>query len=388
MSDVPAHGSLREVALLFLKLGCTAFGGPAAHISLMRREVVERRHWITDGEFLDLLGGANMIPGPSSTEMGILLGYRRAGPLGLLVAGSLFITPAMLMVLALAWAYTRFGTLPATGWLLYGIKPAVIAIVVLALWGLGRTAFKTPVSPIIGAGALALYLLGINPLPILVAAAVVGLAITGGEMWVRARKSVESAAGALLIAMGAAPRFSDGHKTAISLRVLFLTLLKIGAVLYGGGYVLLAFVQDDFVHHLGWLTSKQVLDAVAIGQITPGPLFTTATFIGYLVAGLPGALVATLAIFLPAFIYTPLVFPLLPRLRRSPLFRGLLDGVNVSALGLMAGVTVQLGRTAIVDPLTATLAILCLVALRYKCAPVLLLLACGAIGVGSKAIFT
>jgi chromate transporter len=351
-------GTLAEVARVALKLGVTAFGGPAAHIAMLRDEAVVRRQWLTDAYFLDLVGATNLIPGPNSTEMVIHVGYLRAGWRGLLVAGTLFILPAATIVLALSWAYVRFGTTPAGESLLYGIKPVVIAVVAQALWGLGRTALKGPLLIAIGTAAAALYLAGFNELVILFGSALLVLGARAAQ-----DMSPRQLGAALATPVGGLPfvvlsvPLLQTAPVPVSLMTLFLTFLKIGAVLYGSGYVLLAFLRNDLVERLGWLTDQQLLDAVAIGQMTPGPVFTTATFIGYLVAGVPGAVLATVGIFLPAFVFVALLHPLVPRLRRYPWTAAMLDGVNVAAVGLMAAVTWLLGRDAIVDPLTAAVAI-------------------------------
>jgi chromate transporter len=349
-TSAPA-GSLREVAAVFLKLGTIAFGGPAAHIALMRQEVVERRRWISEQRFLDLLGASNVIPGPTSTELAIYLGYARAGRRGLLLAGALFILPAVLIVLAFAWAYGRFGSTSKAQWVLYGIKPVIIAIILVALWGLARTAVRDLISALVAIAVAVLVVLGVNPLALLVGAGLIILAIRERALLGRLRRA------ALLPAPLAAT--GAGH----SLLTLFLTFLKIGAVVWGSGYVLLAFLRTDFVQHLHWLTDRQLVDAVAVGQLTPGPVFTTATFIGYLVGGVPGALLATLAIFLPSFVFVALLYPLVPRIRQSPVASTVLDGVNVAAIGLIAGVTWELARAAIVDPFTAALTVASLVIL-------------------------
>ncbi len=369
---------LFEVAALFLRLGATAFGGPAAHIAMMHNEVVRRRKWMSDAQFMDLLGATNLIPGPNSTEMAIHTGYARAGRLGLVVAGVCFILPAMLIVLALAWGYVRFGALPEVDGALYGIKPVVIAIVLQALLTLGRSAVKGPATAATGMLVFGLTLMGVNELALLTCAgATIMLAsnlgrIRGGEL-----KSVL----AVFLPRGLAAASLVGS-APFSLPLLFLTFLKIGAVLYGSGYVLLAFVRADFVTRLGWLTDRQLLDAIAVGQVTPGPVFTTATFIGFLLAGVPGALLATLGIFLPAFIFVALSVPLLPRLRSSTWFAGLLDGVNAAALGLMAAVTLQLGRTSLVDLATILIFLICAAALwRFKINPTWLILGGALIGV-------
>jgi chromate transporter len=338
---------LGVLARVFLTLGTIGFGGPAAHIALMREEVVRRRGWLSDQQFLDLLGATNLIPGPNSTEMAMHVGSLRAGFRGLVVAGACFIAPAALIVGALAALYVRYGTTPEAGWVLYGIKPVIIAIILHAMWGLGRTALRSPLPAVIAAAAFTLYLGGINELAVLGAAAVASLILFR-------RIALAGVAFLALPAAAAAP---------FHLARMFLLFLKTGAVLYGSGYVLLAFLRGDFVHRLGWLTDRQLLDAVAIGQVTPGPVLTTATFVGYLLAGLPGAALATFGIFLPGFIFVALSHPVIPRLRRSPAAGALLDGVNAASLGLMAGVTVQLGRAALVDVWTVVLAVAAAVAL-------------------------
>ena len=352
--------ALGELALLFLRLGFTAFGGPAAHIAMMRDEVVNRREWMDDQHFLDLVGATNLIPGPNSTEMAIHTGYLRAGFAGLIVAGTAFIFPAMLIVLALSWVYVRFGTTPAAENLLYGIQPIVIAIIVQALIGLGRRAVSGILTAFVGLGVLILYFVNVNEIALLF----------GG--------------GAVVMILENLPKIRDGRLPSVYLPIsgsfipfaalatfsystLFLTFLKIGAVLYGSGYVLLAFLRADFVDRLGWLTDKQLIDAVAIGQITPGPVFTTATFIGYLLGGFPGAILSTIGIFLPSFVFVAVSNPLIPKIRQSAWAGSLLDGINVASLALMAAVTWQLGQAAIVDPITAVLVIVSAVLLfRYN----------------------
>lgn len=346
------RGGVREVALLFARLGFTAFGGPAAHIALMHDEVVTRRRWIPEQEFLDFVGAANLIPGPTSTELAIHLGRRRAGWVGLVVGGACFIVPAMLVVLALAWAYVEYGTTPEGDALLYGIAPVVIGVVALALWQLGRTAVKDVPLALVGAAVLVLYLLGVNE---------IALIFGTGIVVMLARNAVPVGGwriGAMLPWLAPASLLAAGSQeaTATALRV-FLVFLKIGAVLFGSGYVLLAFLRADLVERLGWLTERQLLDAVAVGQVTPGPLFTTATFVGYVLLGVPGAAVATLGIFLPSFVFVAATSPVLPRLRRSRWLGAALDGVNVAAVALMTGVTWQLALEAIVDVPTAAIGV-------------------------------
>ena len=389
-NDEPAaKGTLSEVAFLFLRLGFTAFGGPAAHIAMMRDEVVKRRKWISDERFVDLWGICNLIPGPTSTELAIYLGYLRAGWPGLIVGGICFIGPAMLIVLALAWAYVTFGSLPQVAWLLYGIKPVVVAIIAYALWGLCRTVLKGIWPVIVAILVLGLYLLGVNVIILLFGGGILYGLVRIAQRWYRekcalARPPLTSLAGILAFrwqTLGV-PLMSFATTTVpFSLPALFLTFLKIGAVVYGSGYVLLAFLRSDFVLHLHWLTDRQLLDAISIGQFTPGPVFTTATFIGYVVGGLPGALLATLGIFLPSFLFIALVHPVATRLRRSQWTAPLLDGVNVAALALMAGVLIQLGQNALVDILTWSIAVIAFVILlRFKINSAWLILAGAAIG--------
>ena len=381
-ADSPTAAPLAEVAQVALKLGFTAFGGPAAHIAMLREEVVIRRKWLTDQYFLDLVGATNLIPGPNSTEMVIHVGYLRAGWRGLVAAGVLFILPAAAMVLAIAWAYVQYGATPAGEALLYGIKPVVIAVVLQALWGLGRTAVKGPFLLAVGAAAAALYLIGLNEVAILFGGALLVSLIHAIQIGLASRSGLPAILPFSVLPLSALPALLlQASPVPVSLTTLFLTFLKIGAVLYGSGYVLLAFLRNDFVERLGWLTDQQILDAVAVGQFTPGPVFTTATFVGYVVAGFPGAVLSTLGIFLPSFFFVALLHPLVPRLRRYPLTAALLDGVNVAAIGLMAAVAWVLGRDAIVDPVTAALAIAAAVLLiRYRVNSAWLVLGGGALG--------
>ena len=349
--------ALTEVAALFLKLGIIGFGGPAAHIAMMREEVVRRRRWLDDARFLDLLGMTNLIPGPNSTEMAIHLGYLRAGWPGLIVGGVCFIAPAMAIVLALAWAYVAYGARPEPSAALYGIKPVIIAVVAQAAWALTRTAVKGPLLGAVGVAAVVLYAAGVNELALLVA---------GGVVVVLVRRGRQGGGLLVVVPLSAAAPVAAGVAAGVSLPTLFLTFLKIGAVLYGSGYVLLAFLRNDFVERLGWLTEPQLLDAVAIGQFTPGPVFTTATFIGYVLAGWTGGVLATVAIFLPSFVFVALSHPIVPRIRASARAAAFLDGVNVAALGLMTAVTWALGRAAIVDVPTALLALVAAALLIWR----------------------
>jgi chromate transporter len=360
----PALGrtTLGELIWLFSKLGFTAFGGPAAHIAMMEDEVVRRRGWMTRERFLDLLGVTNLIPGPNSTEMAIHIGHDRRGWAGLAVAGASFILPAVLLVTAIAWAYVRFGALPQVAGGLYGVKPVIIAIVVQALWRLGKSAVRSRVLAGLAVMALAASLAGVNELIILATA---GAALAIGR---RSRERAGQAAAWLpLPFFGAATATATTATATVGLWPLFLLFLKAGSVLFGSGYVLLAFLRSDLVERLHWLTESQLLDAIAVGQITPGPVFTTATFIGYILGGPAAATVATLGIFLPAFVFVAISGPLVPRLRRSITAGAVLDGVNVASLALMAAVTIQLGRAAIIDVPSACLAAIgAIVLLRYK----------------------
>jgi len=338
-------GRAREVALVFLRLGVVAFGGPAAHTAMMREELVRRREWVSDERFVDLMGATNLIPGPNSTELAIHLGHERAGWRGLLLAGVLFILPAAVIVAVLAWFYVEHGDTPAFDHVLYGVVPVVVAIIVWALVPLARTVVRSRWLAALLVAGLAAYLLGVNELVVLFGGA--ALAALAHLL----RSAVVSARHGLLLA--ALPVFPD--PTAGQLATLFGTMLKIGAVLYGSGYVLLAFLEGDFVDRLGWITHQQLLDAVSIGQVTPGPVFTTATFVGYLVAGWPGAVVATVGIFLPSFVFVGLLTRLAGWLRSRRWTSALLDGLNATALALMAGVCWTLGRDALVDAWTVGL---------------------------------
>ena len=365
---------LRELVIVFGTLGVIGFGGPAAHIALMRREVVERRRWLTDVQLVDMIGITSLVPGPNSTELAMLVGRMRAGAAGLAVAGLAFIVPAAGIVLALSWAYVLYGETPTGEALLYGIKPVVVAIVAVALVAFARTTLTGPLRIGVAAAVALLWVAGLNELVLLAAGAVtVAVARLGtGHRW--------TLIGLVLPVTGATAAIS------VNLLTLAAVFLKAGALLYGSGYVLLALLRGDLVERLGWLTDAQLLDAVAIGQVTPGPLFTAATFIGYVLAGVPGAVVATIAIFLPAFVFIAIIGPIADRVRDRPVTAALLDGVNAAAIGLMAAVSVQLGASAIRDPLTVMLALGAAVVLWWGRVPSVLLVALGAVaGLGASA---
>jgi len=407
MAEGGSTKRLLEVAGAFLKLGCIAFGGPAAHVGLMEEEFVRRRRWLSREEFLDVLGAMNLLPGPNSTEMTIHLGWRRAGWPGFFVGGLAFILPAALITSAVAWFYVRFGALPQGRALLYGVKPTIIAVIALAVIRLARSALRGTRAAVLAVAAFAACACGLDPLAALLAAGALSL------LWTRLRGGP---AGAALAALPAAPLSASSSSSVATtakaasssssaamaasaaplaaaaaapfgLGALFLFFLKVGGLLYGSGYVLVAFIRGDLVQRWHWLTEAQLLDAVAAGQLTPGPLFSTATFVGYLLGGAAGAAVATAAIFVPAFAYVAASAPILPKLRRSPSAAAFLDGVNAAAVALMALVAALLGRAAIVDPFTALLAAACLVAaLRFRVNAAWLVLGGALLGLAVQAL--
>jgi chromate transporter len=371
---------VREVALLFLKLGAFSFGGPTAYIAIMQREVVRERHWLNDQDFLDIVGAVNLVPGPNATQVAMYLGLKRAGWRGFFSSGILFIVPGALATLVLAWVYVQYGSLPQVGWVLYGIKPVVIAVVLLALYDLGKKAVKGIVTIAVGLAAVALYLLGVNEiLLIFIGAAAVVLVYSMRHF---GSKNAAAIAGLPLLKV---PALLAAGAVGFSQLGLFLSFLKIGFVIYGSGYVLVALLNSEFVTRLQWLTSQQVLDAIAVGQATPGPVFTSATFVGYLLGSWPGAVLATIGIFVPSFVLVPVLSYFLPQLKKSPWARAFLDGVNVASLGLMAGVAWQLGRAGVVDIFTIVLAMASLILVfRFKVSSIWLILGGGALGIGYK----
>jgi chromate transporter len=368
---------LQELAIAFLKLGAIAFGGPAAHVAMMDDEIVKRRQWLSREKLLDLLGITNLIPGPNSTELAIHIGYERAGWRGLIVAGTCFILPAMSIVWVLAAVYTKYQKLPQLEWLLYGIKPVIIAIVIQALWKLGKKAAKDIPTIVTGIAVIVGYFFGINEILLLLA----GLGVMLLKNLWQKRNSITGAF--LLPVTGIFAQLGNSPNPTASLNWfnVFLFFLKIGSVLYGSGYVLLAFLQRDLVERNQWLTSQQLLDAIAIGQFTPGPVFTTATFIGYLLAGNAGAVAATIGIFLPAFVLVALINPWVSKLRQSTWVSGALDGINAASLGLMGAVTYTLGRSALVDLVTVILAVVSAIAIfRFNINSAWLVITGGVVG--------
>ncbi len=376
---------LAELAALFFRLGLTAFGGPAAHIAMMEEEVVRRRKWLSHAEFLDMLGATNLIPGPNSTEMAIHIGHKRAGWAGLLVAGACFIVPAVTVTLALAWVYVRFGKIPQAGGVLYGIKPVMIAVVLQALWSLGKSAIKSRPLGALGAAAALAAAAGVEELAILFGGGALAAMWPSGSKPPPTRPDPEESkpppSNLANLALGGTAGLGGASTAVASSWSLFLVFAKIGSILFGSGYVLLAFLRADLVERHHWMTEAQLVDAIAVGQLTPGPVFTTATFVGYVIHGLPGATAATAGIFLPAFVFVALSGPLIPRLRASKRAGAFLDGVNVTSLALMAVVTFQLGRTALVDVVTILIAACATFALiKWKVSSVWLILGGAVVG--------
>ncbi|MGB3543022.1 chromate efflux transporter [Rubrivirga sp.] len=376
------RGPLGEVARLFLKLGVIAFGGPAAHVAMLEDEVVERRRWMTRQHFLDLIGATNLIPGPNSTEMTMHVGYERAGWRGLFVAGACFIGPAVLITGVLAVLYVEYGTLPAVEPFLYGIKPAVLAVILGALWKLGKKAIKGWPLAVIAVAVSAAVLTGVGEVVALLVGGVVGALVLRGL-----RRESTTAARYLPILFLQSGLEAAGGAASASVVKVFLFFLKVGSVLYGSGYVLVAFLEGGLVNDLGWLTQAQLLDGIAIGQFTPGPVLSTSTFIGYVVGAEGGlnpittAAVATLGIFLPSFVFVWILNPLIPKLRSSAWLSAFLDAVNASAVALMAAVTLELGMDTLVSwPAWAIAAVAAVAALRYKVSAVWLVLGGAVVG--------
>jgi chromate transporter len=371
LSNSPSHTQgWREVAALFLKLGCISFGGPAAHIALMEQEAVHKRNWLTREHFLDLLAATNLVPGPNAVEMAGHIGFVHASWPGLFVGAGSFLLPAVLISMVLAWGYVRLGTLPQAMAVFYGINPAVLAIILAATYRLGRTALRDKVSVGLALLCLGATLLGIDEVWVLLGGGMVGLLLAAP--W-----------GLLLLPIGVWPMkiLAPASPALDRLVQLGLFFLKVGALLFGSGMVLFAFIQRDVVDGYGWLTQQQLVDAIAVGQMTPGPVLSTATFIGYLVAGWPGALVATAGVFLPSFVIVALVGPWIPRLRHSPTARAFLRGVNAAAVALILSIAIALFPLTIVDGWTAALFVAnLLLLLRFRVDTLWLVLGGAAVG--------
>lgn len=396
----PAHpGSVGEVVRYFFRLGVIAFGGPAAHIAIMRRELVRERGWISDAELMDMLAAANLIPGPNSTELAMHIGAKRAGWRGLWAGGLAFIFPAASLVLGLAWAYVEYGTTPTGKGVIEGVSPFILAIIVQAIWGLRTAAIKTTPALVLAVVVVVLNVLGVNEILLILGG---GLVMIPFGLWgggqtgrggpreaLRALGSKLGLARRRLIALLPAPSaFLVVSPPGYSLGELFLVFLRIGAVLYGSGYVLAAFLQAEFVDQRHWLTNQQVVDAIAAGQFTPGPLFSSATFTGYLVGGWQGAIAATAGIFLPSFVFVTVTHPVIPIIRRRAWTSAFLDGANAAALAVMAVVTVTLGRQVLSDPFAVVLFIIGAVALiRWSPNSAYLVLAGAVLGIGRSLLF-
>ncbi|MCX6290787.1 MAG: chromate transporter [Bacteroidetes bacterium] len=328
---------LKELAGIFLKLGTVSFGGPAAHIAMMEKEVVRKRQWMTHEHFLDLIGATNLIPGPNSTEMAIHCGYQRAGRMGLWLAGFSFILPAVLITTIFAWFYKQYGALPAVEPFFYGIKPAVIAIILDAVFKFGKKALKNWQLSIIGIAVVTGALFGASEILLILLAGMVGIICLSGF-----KKTIKVFSPLVLLQVPVAI-------TSYSTTKLFWVFLKIGSVLFGSGYVLFAYLDGELVQKLHWLTRQQLIDAVAVGQFTPGPVLSSATFIGYQIAGFTGAIVSTIGIFLPSFIFVLLLNPLVSKLRKSKVASAFLDSVNIASVALMLAVTLQMAHITLID---------------------------------------
>jgi len=354
---------LLQVTGLFLKLGAISFGGPAAHIALMEQEAVRKRNWLSREHFMDLLAATNLVPGPNATEMAVHIGFVHAGWPGLIAGGVAFIVPAFLISLVLAVIYVRFGTLPQGAALrfAYGINPAVMAIVLTATYRLGQTALKDKRAIVLSVACLVAALLGVNEVVVLLVAGVAGIMLYA-PAWKFLLALWTVGWGPLMVALPQAAAWFDDR--LVRLAVFFF---KVGALLFGSGMVLFAFIQRDVVTGYGWLTQQQLLDAIAVGQMSPGPVLSSATFIGYLVAGWPGAVVSTIAVFVPSFVIIALIGPWIPRLRQSPVAQAFLRGVNAGVVALILAVSVALFRSAIVDVWTALVLVAGLVALLRFC---------------------
>ncbi|AFY40596.1 chromate transporter, chromate ion transporter (CHR) family [[Leptolyngbya] sp. PCC 7376] len=375
---------LGEVSKLSLKLGFTAFGGPIAIVAMMHDEFVARREWLSEQEFLDFFGATNLLPGSNSMEMASHIGYHRAGWLGLWVGGICFTAPSIFLMVLFCWVYVHYGASPQGEWLLYGVKPVAIALIAQALWQLGKGAIKGKFAIVLAFLNIGLSIVGLHELALLLASGIFSFIVKQGKQLLKPDKALAIAPLPFLAPLSGFS-FGLGSIGSFSLSWLFLMFFKVGTILYGSGYVLLAFLRGDFVERLGWLTDQQLLDAIAIGQITPGPLSTTATFIGFLLGGFPGAGIATLGMFLPGFILISVLHPILPKLNQSEWFRAFLDGVNIGALSLMAVVTAQLAQSSLVDPLTITVAIASLFLLvKFKVNSVWLVLGGMVIGLGAS----
>ncbi len=369
---------LTEIATAFLRLGFIAFGGAVAHIAIMEEEFVRRRKWLSREEFIDRVGAVNLLPGPSSTEMVIYLGYMRGGVPGLLMAGAAFILPSAFLMLAFAWAYLRFGAIPQIAGVLWGVKPVIVVLIASAVWSLWKTALKSRELMVIAAIVLGLAAVKVPTLALLIGT---------GVAWIVANRFGQNPARGSVATLALGVAGTSATAAAITLGGVFVYFLKIGALLFGSGYVLLAVLREDLVTRFHWISESQLMDAVALSQATPGPFFTVATFLGYLFGGWRGAGLATLGMFLPAFAYVTLSANVLPRLRKSPTASAFLDGVNAAAVALMAFVGIQFAREAVVTPLAIVIALVSgLLLFRYKINSAWLILGGAICGLATKMI--
>ncbi|MGA9378152.1 MAG: chromate efflux transporter [Phormidium sp.] len=373
---------LSEIAKLFLKLGTIGFGGPAVHISIMEDEVVKRRQWLTRQQFLDILGATNLIPGPNSTEMAIHIGYIRGGWLGLIIAGVCFIVPAVTITAIFAWIYVKFGQLPQVTPFLNGIKPVVLAIILNAVWRLSKSALKSRKMWAIAIPVALASLLGLNEFIALLLGGILGMFwLHFSDKFNQPTNNLNSLLITLPFSTLLAKVATSPAPENVPLAQLGLFFLKVGSLLFGGGYLLIAFLEGELVGQYHWLTKQQLLDAIAVGQFTPGPILSTATFIGYVISGIPGAIVATIGIFLPSFLFVLILNPLIPLLRNSQWTAAFLDAVNVSAVALMAVVIFRLSTVTLVDPITILLAIIAVIlTIGYRVNAAWLVLGGGLIG--------
>src|SRR5579859_253847 len=383
MAEQTSTGSERkkrwkEIATAFLRLGFTGFGGAAAHIAMMEQEFVQRRKWLTREDFVDRVGAVSLLPGPSSTELAIYLGELRGGLAGLMIAGCCFILPSAVLVGTLAWIYQKYGSAPQIGALLNGVKPVVVALIVQAVWSLGRVALRSK-----ELAFLAMVVLGLAATNV----SAVALLIGTGVAWMVAerfagKQAAAKSAGGIFLQGGTAVAGSVSLPTVAG---VFLYFLKVGAVLFGSGYVLLAVLRADLVEKLHWLTEKQLLDAIAVSQGTPGPFFTVATFVGYVIAGWKGAVLATVGMFLPAFLFVAVTAKYLPKLRESPMAGAFLDGVNAAAVALMAFVGWQFARETLLSAIPIAMALVAVVlVMRFRVNSAWLVLGCALVGMGMR----
>ena len=351
----PEAGSIKKSSILwqlagiFLKIGSITFGGPIASVAIMEQEFVSKRKWLTHEHFMDLMAATNLVPGPNACEMSGLIGYQRAKWSGLVVAELSFIIPSVVISSLLAMLYVRFGNLPQVSAIFYGINPVIVALILFAIWRLGKRTLASYVPVVIFGLAILAVILGVNEAMIIFGAGLLGMVLTGlPKLKVKPFGLISFIP---ILNLGLSGRLSSASSDNILLK-LFLLFLKTGSLIFGSGLVLFAFIQSDIVDRLGWLTQQQLIDAIAVGQMTPGPVSSSAAFIGYLIAGWPGMLVASIGIFLPSFIIVSIIGPIIPKMRESLWLQAFLKGVNAAVLALMLSVGLTIAKSAIVDPWT------------------------------------